>query len=667
MTDEQYIEKLILKGFEQRQVNQLLKIYTYTKKYELDLSNIDLSVDDDRLREIANDFREGKYNLDDESHFYYLKYAIDSELDVVSYLDPKFTSSALITLISAERSGLDVSMIKNPNYSEYQLRVLLEGLQGGYDIAPMCDPNLSNEEMGAILIAIRNGVDILPYIGKYDEKQLNAINDILKRNKKLGEIDLSNVIKPEYSAKQMYILELAIRGNYDTSLLSKTCYSDEHLDLIYQLLSNDRSPDLISDETLSINQVRSITHILMNEERPESFDYSMILNKKYNWATIDLFGTIACETSLLFELPKMMDESYSFEKVYEIWCGISNDLDINKYKDLEDIREIHFVRRMLEHQKNNPDFDISYFIDSGIDIVERMKKYVELKSNKIKFTEIKDENTRKSNFSLSIYHGDQQYFLTDRNTIVEVGYDDDPMPFEDLGVSSSIDEAHVERDFLREHYDDIESIIRDFFIFIYDEETEEINLYDIFTDRIVEKRVDEYYNDCILDYSINDGYVYGEIVDDTILYLEEEYTEKYEPAFEGFGDLAKHGGPDIDSEVLIKEINTNYECYTLSLSKEEIKNIYGEVNEETMNKAYNLICAESKMLEDYCDGYNFYYREYNLEGIEIDSCWGFVGYDAIVDIEDSAGNFIKDLGEFDCIEDCIEAISCEKEEIDEER
>ena len=32
MTDEEYIEKLACKGFSQGQVNQLLKIYLYTKE-----------------------------------------------------------------------------------------------------------------------------------------------------------------------------------------------------------------------------------------------------------------------------------------------------------------------------------------------------------------------------------------------------------------------------------------------------------------------------------------------------------------------------------------------------------------------------------------------------------------------------------------------------------
>ena len=63
MTDEQYIESLIEKGFDQREINQLLKIYVYTKKFDFIL-NVDTDIDIDLLRIISNNFKENKFTED---------------------------------------------------------------------------------------------------------------------------------------------------------------------------------------------------------------------------------------------------------------------------------------------------------------------------------------------------------------------------------------------------------------------------------------------------------------------------------------------------------------------------------------------------------------------------------------------------------------------------
>lgn len=114
MTDEQYIEKLMNKGFEQREINQLLKIYIYTKKYDFVLENIDLNIDNETLREIASFLRKEEL---DQNYFDLLKKAQEKDCNIVPYLLDKYNHNALQILINFEAEGHEIDNLKNPKFT----------------------------------------------------------------------------------------------------------------------------------------------------------------------------------------------------------------------------------------------------------------------------------------------------------------------------------------------------------------------------------------------------------------------------------------------------------------------------------------------------------------------------------------------------------------------
>ena len=99
-------------------------------------------------------------------------------------------------------------------------------------------------------------------------------------------------------------------------------------------------------------------------------------------------------------------------------------------------------------------------------------------------------------------------------------------------------------------------------------------------------------------------------------------------------------------------------------SYDEIKKEYGKLNEENIDKADSLLLREVETYDSYLRGetYGFTIEE---NGVEVDSCWGFMGdlKEALEDMKDNVSDEHRHL--FDHIDYCSMEYS-EGEETDEE-
>lgn len=654
MTDEQYIEKLYLKGFSNKQVNQLLKIYTYTTFWGLDLSSIDTSVDDGELRRIALSLKNHEFNnLPDLINV--LKMGLNYGIDIISFFNPDMNHNVLSRIIDCAIKGYDITELYNPKYSMEHLNCLIIAIKKGYDISYLTNTDYSVVKLELILEAFDNDLDIKPYLSDYSDEQLKKIIDILSNNKRLIPIDLSLVIKPEYSAFQMDVIEDALRdGIKDISILQKTCYKQEHLRAIFNLLTAGKDISYIVDKDLNMRQVNTIEENMDLME--DDIDYSLIFNKKYNWAFIDMFTAITNNEKLVKYLDYFLDKNYSFEKFQEIIYGIKNDLDISKYENLNDIKEIHFIRRMLEYNKKDPSFDISYYLNSEINIDYRIKDYIKSKQTGITYKIIEENEPEKTKlpWELDIYGDQKMFFLTEQETIVEIGidewYDNSEL---DEGMGIIDDKSFIDSLNNKELLNSIE----DFFIIRYNEKSDCLEIYDLLKDKVIDENVEYLDWSNAYNYTLEPDVFFKQLSCDTLDYFSFGCTEEYQPAFLLDKDINKateYGGPDIQKNGVIINYICEHEYHTLSLTMDQIRKMYGDTSQETLNLVYTNLIKEADEISNFVKSDPFYFIHYDMDGNEIDSCYGFNNKYALDNIQFETSNFVSNLGIFKNVKSCLE-------------
>lgn len=640
MTDEEYIEKLACKGFSQGQVNQLLKIYLYTKDktFNLDLSKLDVNTQDYKLR---NFYQRLKNNEVSDIYLRLLNDGITLGINIDDYLDKNYDSKCLQILLSLENEGYNIDLLKNPNFKYEQLNILANAMKSGYDILYFSDPEINDYKMSIIYESLKKGIKLYDYfnINDFNNSQINLLSSILIYNKANpgNEIDIYKIAHSEFSHMKMLCLFKAMRDELDYSLLLDE-RSDKNLDAIYDLLLKNIDPSFVLDEKLSEKQLNTIVSILVNSEK--DFDYHKILNSKYNCAIMQEFSTLVDDNKEKY-LDYFLDKNFSFEKIHELIYMLDHNIDINKFINIDDFKEIHFKRRMIEI--GHPEFvDLSY--NEGI------KKYLELN----KSIPIETEMTNKViKHEITCDCSDNQYFKTKDNNIIEIECYEDPDSFfrDDL---CDLDDEDYKNDFVKENEIEIAKIIKNWVCITFDEVSETFATYDILEEVQIEDFIEDYMDDLIEDYTESEDIFYSDFINDTIEYLTENYTEIFSSIFEDVEDIAKYGGPSIDDFVLSATFQDYSEEHTLTMPISKIKKEYGDLSIESLKKAKSYLDALAEECQNIADGNAYGYTIYDKNGEVLDECWGFLGDDAIDQIEQNVGEFDYEIGNFENIDECFD-------------
>ena len=101
----------------------------------------------------------------------------------------------------------------------------------------------------------------------------------------------------------------------------------------------------------------------------------------------------------------------------------------------------------------------------------------------------------------------------------------------------------------------------------------------------------------------------------------------------------------------------NYLAGFIYVSAETIREAYGRkrVTAKLRDRVEQVLANEIADFDDWANGNCWGYRVYDRNGEEVDSCYGFIGDDALDWIADECGGkIVKFLGNFDTIEDCLE-------------
>lgn len=673
MTDEEYILLLIERGFEQSQVNQLLKIYVYTKEYGLDLSKLDLNVDEGKLRQFARDLKDGnvKHGL-----LSVLRDAQNKKINLTPYMDSKYNHHCLSLIIDCEEKKNDVSLIQSPEFSDEQLVILIDAIEKGIDITKIANPKYEFGKMRILCLWQNKGIDLFEIIDpeKYSKEQIDLIGDVLNREFKYP-VDISLILHPEYSAGKMRILVDVMANGYDLSIFKKE-YPDANLKYIYAAIENEfdkKYIDIFKNDKLTETQMERmfefievyLTDSTSSKNLIDLFEKNNIdiFNEEYDWPTLDILFEYLRNNPDIDFLSTLLNKNYSFEKIHELIMGKDNNLSneqLDILREISDVSELHFTRVLFEFKNRGKDVD--KYLDKSKNIESRISEYI--KDNTEKEIEAKKSTKPMPKYFINCDYDNKQYFLTN-DSIIEIGYETDPYFDEDECPFGIFD---CEQDYLNDFFDnnkeDIMKLAKTFFMVIFDKETNSLATYDIKKRKKIEDELEYYNGEMAVDYLYEDDF-YDDFCESILTYIRYDDTDKYISPFSNFEELTEYGGPNINNQVFVEKYREYYgDEHIIVATLQTVQNEYGEVNEENIKKAKLALADAREYLEDILEGRVLYYKEYDLDGEEIDSCYMFVGDYAIDDIEANAGEFIKEIGTFDSIEDCLDALN---QHIEEER
>lgn len=665
MTDEQYIGKLIGNGFDQRQINQLLKIYVYTKEYELDLSHIDNNIDEELLRDIANHFKNNVFN---RKYVELLKSAMELDLDIIPYLVQKYDYDIMNRLLSLEHEGKDITYLRNPAFSFEQFNTLLSLKEkvSSSDFIILCNPNFDSKKMWVLAQGFEEGINLIEHVNidQFNNLQLNSILKCLIFNKENDkEIDYKIFANPQYSASRMDIIFDALRYEKVTEealdVLLNLDFSDDLIKVIYDSIRCDIDIKYLNNSKLSVKQAMAISDIVIDDEYgfdEAKFDYTKIFNENIPYPCMFIYQCLTCDNDIEF-LNKIIDKNYSYEKLTDLVKAYKEGLDIELLESIEDFRDVHFTRRMMHLLEEG--IDTKKYITNKLSFDEKIKMFKkQFCEPTIQAEKTSDEKEPKND---TFYSGsDYKYFLTKDNHIVEIGIDDDYYFDEDFFGEISEEDPDY-NSYMPNNTSDVYRMLKNFFILRHDEASNSICTFDILFDQIIESDVDNWAEKIAVDYVFNENDFYDDFYDS----IEEEINEVSGNFISPFTDpegMIQYGAPNVENQIFVTKIRTYSDTYTYQVKTEDIQHEFGDLSVESIKKARALFESTEEYITECLDGNVYYYREYDLDGEEVDSCYGFTGRFAIDDIEGNTGEFVKELGDFSDIEECIEKYFEDKEE-----
>lgn len=311
------------KGFDDRQANQLLKLYADG----YDLTYIEPTVPSEKLRQLRTFLDTCDKDVKDV-----LKDSIDEEQNIIPFIDLDFSADQIFRTLKLEYKEIDTTHLKQKGFSKEQFEILYDALSKKYDISWFANPNISKEKMKLALKGLNNSINLSKYIKNYNEDQCAvllealhfsqtnfAINISFLENEKLNfdqmkmilsglkdKIDVSKYARPEFDHKKMAIILSCLREGYNMDWVNET-YSAEQLYAYYELLKIDSS----------------LVH--------------KICNDKYNAGQLSLIKEALNAGK---DIKNILNPNYSIERMNLI---LSSDEDI--YKDLTiDDERLHLYR-----------------------------------------------------------------------------------------------------------------------------------------------------------------------------------------------------------------------------------------------------------------------------------------------------------------------------------
>jgi hypothetical protein len=204
MNIESFINYLIEKGFEDRQINQLIKIQEagYNLVNYIDNDNneeikiieseyIKITDDMDKLRELKNILINNKFT---NSQLSEIIDGYKNNINYKAYAKKEYNGYQMFEFKRCLEEGLDVSICYENKYNFDQIQQVRFGLEEGVNILNYCDNTFKYGQMSEVRNGLFAGIDVTKYNNiKYNNEQMHMLKNILIYNKEnpKSEIDVS--------------------------------------------------------------------------------------------------------------------------------------------------------------------------------------------------------------------------------------------------------------------------------------------------------------------------------------------------------------------------------------------------------------------------------------------------------------------------------------------
>jgi hypothetical protein len=226
------IDYLIEDGFEDKQINQLVKIQEaeydliedYGKKYGNEINIISdgyINVTDsvDKLRELKNILINNKFNNEQLTE---ILEGYKTNLNYEMYSDLKFDYLQMREIRLGLEFGIDVTLYYDIKYNNAQMYQIKCGLEEGIDITSYCDEKYSYKQMLQIRSGLEANIDINVYNDlKYNTGQMIVLKKILIHNKHYPDrkVDIELFQNEKLSSYDMACLfNMLNSNNQDTKI-----------------------------------------------------------------------------------------------------------------------------------------------------------------------------------------------------------------------------------------------------------------------------------------------------------------------------------------------------------------------------------------------------------------------------------------------------------------
>lgn len=624
-------EELLSKGFDTRQINQMLKI----NEYGLDLSIIDVFTPLETLRQIKDGLKNKKINdilisyaktLISDGHnpiemlinmdnvtdkFAYICYCLLNEDYDITTLK-KLTIQSFYAISESILSGCKISLkcLEDPNLSVSVVRKAVNLAMRGTCIEEYFNKGFSNDRILNILSVKESDstLDVTPLFDmSYNDSQIEIIAISIKNG-----IDLLNYCDNKFSASQMSVIYNGLRDGIDVTVYNKRRYSSSQMQIISDVLHHNK-------------------FCKYYEMEDDKVDVNKILNANYQSALMNLI--FICQKDKV-NTDLIENKGYNFEQAFAILEGQRSGIDTTLYADpsnsAEEMRMILNAIRLKNEKKY--DVDMSFILDKSVSTKSKMMYLIELVTvsfkdvdlNKDKSTSLDDiiinKSTDLNDYYLNEYNEEEMSYIMYSEEVVNAKTCDgyvikvtaEVLNFPDIRLMTS-DCDIISEQLVSTYKTEIENLIKIISFVEYDE----VQGYCI-KNLAMDKRT-EYINledmgDCFEDMCK----FYDRILDNTIDAVAFDRCRNF-TIFDDCESMAESFGPDITKVMLSYDMK----CPKITgfIFDKQLRGKYGDLTNEELNAAFKTE-VETAYASFVNDTYIAIMYDRRKKGIRIEDVYG---------------------------------------------
>lgn len=361
MTQEEFFTKLYKKEFNDRQINQLIRIYTEG----IDASYLDKNVDIDDLRKINQIMK-----INDAVSAVY-KSAMRSEVNIIKFINYTYEPDRLQDLIYLEEKGISTDTILSPDFTNEQFKWLYKGRENGYDVSWFAYDNFSADKMKTAFEACKKGINLSTHILKFNDDQFNVIFEAFLYCKEHKPINIKYLDNPELSHRQMQAILNGLKGGIDVSKFADIKYNPDQMTIISNLLKDNIDITSFINESYSAKQMMYFGNIykILKDKTSELLDIN------YNEAQLSFLLECVQNGTSFAKLKEIANPEYSIQRMRLILNAPKDKIE--KYKDLSISDETLFLydKKFITSLENKFDLDDIENIVSKTFRMSRIREY----------------------------------------------------------------------------------------------------------------------------------------------------------------------------------------------------------------------------------------------------------------------------------------------------